>query len=142
MLDEVEITREAAETVAIQLSSYPAIRAASLRAGRPGSYVTFINGRVAQARIPMPRFTFPWAIRDSQTARKQSYDENSHPDRLDDDPACDLRTCIARAVFARGDRPLRPAVSGARFQCFLSGEDDADGRAIAHRYHGGPKSND
>jgi hypothetical protein len=42
-------------------------------------------------------------------SRKQSYDENSHPDRLDDAPACDLRTCIcARAVFARGDQPLRP----------------------------------
>jgi hypothetical protein len=68
--------------------------------------------------------------------RKQSHDdEKSRPRRIDNDAGCDLRTGICargrieHAVLARGDRPLRPAASGTRFQCFRSADGDADGQA-------------
>jgi hypothetical protein len=92
-----------------------------------------MNGRLNQARIPMPRRASP-CDRDSETARKQSHDEKSRFCRIDNDAGCDLRTgacghgSTEAAVLAQSDRPLSPA-SGTRLQCFRSGDRDANGRA-------------
>src|SRR5712664_5027471 len=59
-----------AELMVVRSTQFPAANM------RLDSYVTFINGCANQARIPMPRCAVP-GNRDSETARKQSHDEES-----------------------------------------------------------------